>query len=590
MFKEELKKQLVKNRLAPLLVIVLAVDALYSLFSSVKPEIFTNLEGSLFQDLRPYYSAWSMFLNNSSLNWVLLIFISVTALKIWADEYRLNMQMYNLTSVKGRGSLAGKKVLVTLGLVLPAALISEFIRILMFGINLSFENLPLNECGSFFEASEFPLTALQAVLISVMLHFLGYLLFCGLCIFTAVLIRNSVSCLGLDLAIMLVPIYIFDDGDVRLRFPFPVSFLQGEKMFCGSIIDAISENSDDPIYLYKALSTSNIVINVIFAVFLSAVLILLSAMIFSGVKPRFKKAKAIALSTALLMLLSGCNGNVLPKNETSKYISMNDHEHVYSKKSGEIFAINPTPLTNWHLEQVYGKYAIVTENMTPGIYNGKFYIKAVNLEDFSETLLYARGMEADPEGMLGLEDVIDLPDWLLYDPDVVRYSSNFIYAGDKLYFGGNNDILCIDLSSNTETRLFENVNYSDVVIRDEGVYYKNKDDGMIYLNNMENKVTPFPADYYAVGKDAVAAVSSEDGCLYLITEKGTEKLFDDKIQGILYTSKAVTVFDVYSENAGMVVTFALTGGSLKDYGKCAYYADEDGVYFFEDGKVTVQEY
>ncbi len=113
---------------------------------------------------------------------------------------------------------------------------------------------------------------------------------------------------------------------------------------------------------------------------------------------------------------------------------------------------------------------------------------------------------------------------------------------------------------------------------------------MIYLNNMENKVTPFPADYYAVGKDAVAAVSSEDGCLYLITEKGTEKLFDDKIQGILYTSKAVTVFDVYSENAGMVVTFALTGGSLKDYGKCAYYADEDGVYFFEDGKVTVQEY
>ncbi|MDE6724345.1 MAG: hypothetical protein K2J79_01960, partial [Ruminiclostridium sp.] len=353
---------------------------------------------------------------------------------------------------------------------------------LMLGINLSFENLPLNECGSFFETSEFPLTALQTVLISVLLHLLGYLLFCGLCIFTAALIRNSVSCLGLDLAIMLVPIYIFDDGDVRLRFPFPVSFLQGEKMFCGSTIDAASEYFDEPVYLYKALSTSDIVINVFFAVFFSAVLILFSAIIISGVKPRFKKAKAIALSTALLMLLSGCNGNVLPKNEASKYISMNDHEHVYSKESGEIFAINPTPLTDWRFEQIYGNYAIVTENMTPEINNGKFYIKAINLDDFSETLLYTRGIEADSEGMLGLDDVIDLPDWLLYDPDTARYSSNFVYAGNKLYFWGNNDILCIDLSANTKTRLFENVNYSDVVFGEKGVYYKNKDDGMIYLN------------------------------------------------------------------------------------------------------------
>ena len=37
MFRQELKKQLIKNRLALLLIAVIAVDALYALSASVKP-------------------------------------------------------------------------------------------------------------------------------------------------------------------------------------------------------------------------------------------------------------------------------------------------------------------------------------------------------------------------------------------------------------------------------------------------------------------------------------------------------------------------------------------------------------------------
>ncbi len=590
MFIEELKKQLVKNRLALLLAAVLTVDALYALFSSVKPDIYIDVTGSVSQDIRPYYSAWSMLLSSSSLNWALLIFICIVTLKIWVDEYRLNMQVYNLTSVKGRTSLAGKKVLITLGLVLPTALISDFIRILMYGINLSFKNLPLNECGFFYETSEFALTALQASLASVFLHFVGYLLFCGFCIFTAVSVRSSVNCIGADLAIMLIPLYIFDDGDVRLRLPFPISFLQGENMFWGSLIDAASENAENPRYHYKALNTDDIVLNVILAVLLAATLIVISIMIFSGVRLKFKRVKTVALPLIILMLFSGCNNSVLPKEQKSGYIVLNDNDHIYNKEKDEVFSVNPTPFTNWRVEQVYGNYAIITEDMTPDISNGKFYIKAVNLDDFSETLLYTRGMEADSDGMLGLDNVINLPAWLFYDEVGTRYGSGFRIANNKLYFWGNNDILCVDLSSGTETRILENIEFSDIVFGEEGIYYKTGDDNMIYLNNCENKVVDFPTDIYAVGKDVIAAVNSEDGCLYLVTEKTTEKILDAEVQEILYTSKAVTVFNAYSEDEGMVVTCALIGDSLMDYGKCAYYADDDGVYFLNNGKVTVQEY
>lgn len=590
MFREELKKQLVKNRLALLLIIVIAVDALYSLFASVKPDIYVDLMGQISEDIKPYYSAWSFFVNNDTLNWALLIFICVVTLKIWVDEYKLNMQVYNLTSVKGRASLAGKKVLITLGLVLPAALMSDFIRILMYGINLSFADLPLTECGMAYETTEFSLTALQACFISIALHILGYLLFCGFCIFTAVLIRNSVNCLGADLAIILIPLYIFDDLDARLRLPFPVSFLQGEYMFSGSVIDASSADSETPFYFYKALNTNEIILNVILGVLLAFVLIAISVMVFSGSRLKLKKVKAAALTLAVLMLFSGCNNSVLPKEEKSEYISLNDFEHIYSKERDEVFSINPTPFTNWDVIQIYGNYAIVNEPITPDNPNCNYYVKAINLDDFSETLLYTNGKEADYEGMMGLDDVINLPGWLLYDKDSGRYSSNFVFSDNKLYFRGNEDFLCVDLIKGTETRILEDENPSGVVITDEGIYYTNRDDGMLYLNSSENRVLDFPVGAFAVGKNVIAAVDSGDGCLYLVTETSKRKITDMEIQVILYTSEDVTVFDAYYENGNGGATFAFVDGSLKDYGEWAHYADEDGVYFLEEGKVTVQGY
>lgn len=590
MFKEELKKQLVKNRLALLLIIVIAVDALYSLFSSVKPDFYIDLMGQISEDVKPYYSAWSFFVNNDTLNWALLIFICVVTLKIWVDEYRLNMQMYNLTSVKGRASLAGKKVLITLGLVLPAALLSDFIRILMYGINLSFADLPLKECGMAYETTEFSLTALQTCFISVALHILGYLLFCGFCIFTAVLIRSSVNCLGANLAIILIPLYIFDDLDARLRLPFPVSFLQGEYMFSGSIIDAAGTDSETPIYFYKALNTEEIVLNVILGVLLAVALIAVSVMIFSGVRLKFKKVKAAAVTLAVLMLFSGCSNSGLPKEEKSGYISLNDFEHIYSKERNEVFSINPTPFTNWDVMQIYGNYAIVNEKITPDNPNGNYYIKAINLDDFSETLLYTNGKEADFEGMMGLDDVINLPGWLLYNDEGGRYSSSFVFADNKLYFRGNEDLLCVDLSNGTKTRLFEDNIPSCIAITDEGIYYTNKDDGMLYLNSSENRVLDFPVGAFAVGENVIAAVDLRDGCLYLITETGKRKITDMELQGIWYTSEDITVFDAYYGNGTGGATFAFVDGSLKDYGEWAHYADEDGVYFLEEGKVTVQGY
>lgn len=577
MLRQELKKQLIKNRLALLLIAVIVVDALCALSSSVRPNAGHGSFDDMFNDYT-FHSAWNMFLNGSSLNWALLIFICVAALKIWVNEYRLNMQVYNLTSVNGRARLAAKKVMITVGLVLPAAVISEFLRILMYGINLSYDNLPLTQCGWSYDTTEFALTASQTCFISIPLHIVGYLLFCSLCILAAVVIRNSVNCLGVCFAIILIPLYIFDDLDARLRLPFPVSFLQGEKMFSGSTVDAATENTENPVYFFKALSRDEIVLNIILALLLTAVAISLSILIFSGKGLKFqkiKKRKAIVLPLIALMLFSGCS-STLPQEKKSGYIQLMDNSNrIYSKERDEVFSINPTPFTNRKIYHIYGNYAIVMEHVTPDLPNGSYYIKAVNLNDLSEKLLYVAGLETDWDGLMGLDDVISLPSWLLSDSDFYGYGSNYVFADNKLYGYGRKDILCIDLSNGTKTKLLQDVKFTGTTITDEGVYYKD-DDGMLYLNGEDTRICDFPIGTYDVGDGAVAVVNKEDNCTYLITAEGTRKISETEVDYFIYTSDNVTVFIANDGN-----TVAVIDDNEISYEGYAFYADDDGLYFWD---------
>lgn len=582
MLRQELKKQLIKNRLALLLIALIAVDALYALSSSVRPGSYVGYDssdGSIVNMLlySSYYSAWNMFLSGSSLNWALLIFTCVATLKIWVNEYRFNMQVYNLTSVNGRAGLAAKKVMLTVGLVLPAAVISELLRILMYGINLSYNNFPLTQCGAFYMTTELALTGSQTCIISILLHIVGYLLFCSLCILAAVVIRNSVNCLGVCFAIILIPLYIFDDLDARLRLPFPVSFLQGEQMFYGSIVDELTVNTENPVYYFKALSQGEIILNVILALLLSAVAFSLSILIFSGKGlkiPKIKKRKALILPLIALMLFSGCS-STLPQEKKSGYIQLTDNsDRIYSKERDEVFSINPTPFTNRKIYHIYGNYAIVMEHVTPDLPNGSFYIKAVNLDDLSEKVLYVYGKESDSDGMMGLDDIINIPYWLLTDPDIAGQSTNFTFADNKLYIYGNKDYLCIDLSNGTKTRLLQDVKFTSSVVTDEGIYYTVN--SILYLNDEDTRICGFPISTFCVGDGAVAVVNKEDNCPYLIAEEGTRKISETEVNYFIYTSDNVTVF----ENTDYK-TVAVIGDSEIVYEGHAFYADDDGVYFWD---------
>ena len=580
MLRQELKKQLIKNRLALLLVAAIAIDALLSLFSSVKPNY--GLVGFAYMWDYTYHSAWNMFLNGSSLNWALLIFICVAVLRIWVDEYRLNMQVYNLTSANGRAGLAAKKAMITFGLVLPAAVISEFLRILMYGINLSYNNLPLNQCGLEYATADPALTASQTCFISIPLHILGYLLFCSLCILATVIIRNSVNCLGVCFAVLFIPLYVFDDLDVRLRLPFPITLLQGEKMFYGSMIDSKTENTENPLYYFKAPDQGEILLNVILALLITAAAISLSIVIFAGKGRKKKKGKAVILPLAAIMLFSGCSsgGSVLPKAEESGYIYI-DTEYVYSKERDEVFSINPTPLSNRRIQQIYGNYAIVMEYVND-IASEAYYIKAIDLDDLSETLLYVFGMESDDEGLMGLDDVINIPSSLLYDFDFSGYSTNFRFADNKLYFDGSEHYLCVDLSDGTKTYVLENIEFTDQTITDDGIYYKGED-GMLYLNGEDTRICDFPIGAYIVGNGAIAVVNKEDNCPYLITSEGIRKISDTKVYYFYYTSNNVTVFESADYNEVAVI-----GDSEITYDRFVFYADDDGVYFWDWESETME--
>lgn len=590
MFRQELKKQLIKNRLALLLIAVIAVDALYALSASVKP---VDIGDRVFSDslldmifFAKYRSAWHMILDSSSLNWALLIFTCVATLKIWVNEYKFNMQIYNLTSANGRAGLAVKKVMLNMGFVLSGAVIADLLRILIYGITLSFDDWPLAECGSFYLTTEFELTGAQTCFISILLHIVGYLLFCSLCILAAVVIRNSVNCLGVCFSIILIPLYIFDDTETRLRLPFPISFLQGEQMFYGSRIDDATADSENPVYTFKALSQSEIILNVILALLITAAAIYLSILIFSGngLKfPKIKKRKALVLPLVALMLFSGCS-STLPKENGSDYILVEaSSENVYSKERDEIFSINPTPFTERNVHQIYGNYAIVTEHINPDYHTQSIYVKAVNLDDLSEKLIYVFGKESDIDGMMGLNDIINIPAWLLADPEITDPSTNFTFADNKLYFGRSDHILCIDTSSGKKTKLLEGIKRGDMTVTDEGIYYTHEGEGILYFNSDDTIVCDFPIRSYVVGDGAIAVSGREDKCPYLITPEGTRKISDTKVNSFCYASDNKVVFTTDSGT-----TVAVIGDSEISYDDRAFYADDDGVYFVDYESLSVE--
>lgn len=572
MLKQEIKKLFIKNRLLIILPLALLFDIIF---------ILITFNDNIASDPSiGYCSAWTVLMNESGIDWILVLLTVVMTMRIWINEYAFNMQLYNLTSVNGRMRLAAIKLLINVTVVIITVVIFDSARTLLYGMKLSFEDVSLTQAGILFETSKLDISAMTACFASYALHAAGFVFFCSICVFFAVLIKTSVNYLGACCAAIIVPLYLFDDMAERARLPLPVSLMQSSFMFMGEMTNRKGEMTADDIVLSGAVQLA-----------LAVVLMTVSAFIFAGKKPHFPKAAALSALVVFSFTLCSCAVQ-LPDENSAKYICVSARgNQFYCKETKQFMPVDPTPLENRILLDVVGDYGIVNESISYINNLGTNEIKVIDLNDLSVVYTFQSVNAYDETGLMGLYDIIDIPYQFLYD---TTYYSYLDFSDNKLYLLTEDHILCVDIQSGKQTKLLEGVDFTGVKCTSNGVYYtvETEHGSALYLN--DHTVCDFPVQTFIASDNAVAVVNAEDNNAYLITDGKVKELSQDRISSFFYTDESITVFDEFTDEGRIIA--AVINGEKRVYedieGYYMFYADADGLYYTNENadQVIMRDY
>ena len=143
------------------------------------------------------------------------------------------------------------------------------------------------------------------------------------------------------------------------------------------------------------------------------------------------------------------------------------------------------------------------------------------------------GTNLNTDGLLGLDDVIGIPNFFRYDNSGKLASSQMVLYQDKLYIAHNNEIIGIDINLNTQTTYKMPSAVGNLKISDNGFYYVNEK-GELYNNDKALNI--FPERYYIYGERIFCTLRDEEG-LFCFADGERAKLTDDMVREILYADE-----------------------------------------------------
>ena len=564
MLRVEIHKLFIKNKMLIVLLILFALTAFFSLSFNISDKQIKYSSGE-------FSCGNAVFLHNDNVNWLIVVFIIFANLIVWVGEYRSNMQIYNLTGKKGGAQLAIIKIIVLIITVAFAVLSADFISLIVYGLKFGFENLPLSSCGADYETATREITSLAAVGLSALFHAASYVFFAVKCSFIANIFKSALSFMGGAISLIVIPVYLIEDISARIRFPLSVSLMQSATFFRGSILAAGEEAE----FLFKELTDNEIVTNFLIQLLIALILAVTSIILFSGKKIAVRKR--LILFSAIPFLISGCSDG-FSATENGEYFAIPNTDLVYSIKNDRIFSVNPTPLTNRNLVRISGEYALIWENCDENY--STYQIKAIDLNDLSERTLLTIGKSVDKKGFLGLDDLIKIPDNLLWDENFML-SRDFRFDSNKLYFFDETQIIVYDINNDSRAEIDVNESYSNPFISNGDIYYIDSDNK---LCKNSTRVCPLNVSQYIVQNDTIIVSCADDNNIYRIESDKCEQISQREVDYFLYCDSGKIVF----VSGGSTVSICDTNEIEFDF--LGIYADSKCIYEMNEDVIRAHSY
>lgn len=549
MLKQELYRIFIKNKLLLISLIYLVGFTVFQFVNTVTIDYGASME------LNYFYC--------SGVNWVLLFVIMIMIKQLYITDYECKTEGYVLTSPNGRVSLNVYKILIVLFMSFILSLASQFIMIGVSSATLNVLNTDLKYLDFQFTTATREITTVEAVTYGAFITVLGYIIISLRFILLAVLTKNTTGFFALCVAVVIAPTFVINDYDIMLRLPLGSSFIYGMPYFKG---ESVAQSADGPVAVYREILDNEFLLILIAQIVITVLALVLAMLIinrkFSFI--RLRKVSAAALAVVMLVSVSGCATE--PEEETDRYIRVGDYTFWDNEQQEEIVILNHFFSTK-KIHAIDGNYAIVSEQVSGS--DNAFTIKKVDLRNFGEEAIVTLGAQHYRPALLGLESLIIIPNFLSDGYFGATSAALFSYYDGKAYFGGQDEIVEIDLSNGKETVYPANGTVVGLSVGDMGFAYQSAETSKWYLNDK------------IISESDISSLYSTEHKLYY-----TE--FDEEYKNVVkvYTEDGKT--EILDESGDIIIYYA-------DDNKVIYYKGEDGMstnsfILLKDGKSEVIPY
>ncbi len=571
MIRQEIFKQMRKNHLLFIGVLYLVLRTVSALLFHVYP--FMTRSSSAFS------SGDAVFFNKQNLDWLLIALTAYVSVCVWVTEYASEMQTFHLTTRHGRASLACVKFAIIF--VFPAILsiLGSFTE---YGIDLlrfGHADIPLTAMDIQYQTTTRTGALWQYILLMILLKALGTASFSALVSLAALIIKKTLPVLLFALALILVPVYLIQTSDLRCRLCLPVSLMQGKELWRGSLSwqDSFGETQ----FYFREITNFELLRNATVQIVLIALCFTLCKRIYLQ-KPLLLyhpvSITPILLST---FLMTGCSMTV-PEKKAPGFLVLSDGVTVYNKENQSVFSVNPTPLTDYRVADVYGEYALVTEQLTDSAM--AFTISLVHLPDLTKTDLLTVGRSTNTEGLLGLDDLIEVPPTWRFDFHTYGMSRQVQLDGNNLYGKAEDAVISFDLATGKRTEWLSGVTFYAPMMRDGMLYYLDESHTLCRMrNDGYAEVLASSVTDYKLCPETICYIS--DGIVYRLSEDGSrQQICDDPAEYFLYCDETHIVFLTQD-----VHTVAVNGENIRRFDEVFQFADDSCLYREED-EVHMEHY
>lgn len=541
-------------------------------------------------------NAWENFFTSMDIELVTFLLVVLVALVTVRCEKDSSMELYNLTSRKGREKLAMVKILMVMGF---CVVLSAIMYLLKFGImavklGTSGWSFPLSTIESF-ATVRIDVNILQSFVLFFVIKTIGWVYIGIMAMVVASCFKNVATVGTIIICVVLLPSYFASkiNGDEGIyKFPLANGLLKARGYIMGDYVAADGTFQKNFNMLSKNTVIAVAVADII--IFVACVCVIYFKL--SGKRVKFRKIKKkVIILTSMIVAFSftGCDSSISLEEKTdSNYVKILDY--IYDKSENKVVNTKISPFDNRSVLGLYGDDVVIVDQdaMDETINCNVFSV--MNLNTYEEKVIYAQGDAYDFTGLMDIDTIY--PNIMsLFFSEALGEQTVYI-NGDKMFFVCKDRVDVVELSTKKVKSVMENYDGENLSCYGNKIYYTNERKKLCaydVTNDKTEVVLERPMTKYYVFEDGVlwkSYLSGDSSGWFYTDQNGDVLVMQD---GDLVAFETENGF-VASNFTGAYV-FDKSTRSVKNLELMSIFgADDDGIYGLDfeaenaQGEQTIQ--